>query len=66
MAEGQSRWERQAPLLRRREAVVQAVEQVLREQFTHSAPHDDREWRRDAEQIADAALAALTREGPDG
>ena len=63
MADEQSRWERQAPLLRRREAVVQAVERVLREQLAHSAPHDDREWRRDAEAVADAALAALSREG---
>jgi hypothetical protein len=42
-----------------REAVIEAVERVLRERFTHSAPHDDREWRRDAEAVADAAVAAL-------
>ena len=62
MVDERSRWERHAPLLRRREAVVQAVEQVLREQLAQSAPHDDRDWRRDAEAVADAALAVLSRE----
>lgn len=44
-----------------REAVIEAVERVMRERFAASVPNDDdsAEWRREAEAVADAALAVL-------
>jgi hypothetical protein len=44
-----------------REAVIRAVERAIREQFATSVPleDDDAEWRREAEAVADAALAAI-------
>jgi hypothetical protein len=43
------------------EAVIAAVERVMRERFAASVPleDDDDEWRREAEAAADAALAAI-------
>lgn len=43
-----------------REQVVTAVEQAMRSAFATSVPDDDREWRAEAERVADAALAELS------